>query len=90
MGWVWFFATVLFGLCLYWLRCRRRYLYGVAEFLFSLLIIYLTFSPHSPAVLGIGGDTLLDRLMPQIVQIFVGVYALVRGMDNIVTGLREV
>jgi hypothetical protein len=46
MNWVYCVATVLLGVCFYWLRERRRLLYGVTELFVGILLIYLT--PHSP------------------------------------------
>jgi hypothetical protein len=40
VAWVGFVIAILFGLFLYWLRCRRRVVYGVAEIVVALLLIY--------------------------------------------------
>jgi hypothetical protein len=85
--WGLFAGTLIAGFFFYWLRCRHRALYGASEILVAFLLISQTFFPHMPRVLGVGGDTFLDIMMPKTLSIFVGIYALVRGLDNINTGL---
>ena len=63
-----------------------------AKILAALALMYLVYFPHGgPGVLGTYGDrpaSLLDILTPVAVPFFASVYGLVRGCDNIVTGLR--
>jgi hypothetical protein len=88
VGWIYCVATVLVGVGFYWLRERRRLLYGGFEILAALLLIYSAFFPHGPNALLVTGPTLWDTLLTRTVNIFAGVYALVRGLDNIITARR--
>jgi len=44
--WFGFAVAILFGVLLYWLRCRHRVLYGAAEIVVALLLLYLFFFPE--------------------------------------------
>ena len=85
MHWVGFALAILAGVILYWCWRRHRLLYGVGEILVALLLLYIFFFPEAPAVFGVGswtgsqwGVNLLRML-----NLFAGLYALVRGLDNI-------
>jgi hypothetical protein len=88
LGWVYFVLTVLFGLFLYWLRCHHRVLYGAAEIVVALLLIYIFFFPEHRGVLQMiewGGPLgpVWGELLSRAVTLFGGLYALVRGLDNV-------
>jgi hypothetical protein len=89
MGWLYLVLTILAGVFFYWLRGRCRWLYGLSEIFVSVIIIFLIWFPHGPRLLAIGGDSFWDIFLSKTVSIFVGVYAFVRGCDNLVTGLRN-
>jgi len=85
MHWVGFALAILAGVVLYWCRCRHRLWYGVGEILVALLLLYIFLFPEAPSVFGVGswtgsqwGVNLLRML-----NLFAGLYALVRGLDNI-------
>jgi hypothetical protein len=87
-GWVYFVLTVLFGLFLYWLRCRHRVLYGATEIVVALLLIYTFFFPEHRGVLQmmewVGSlGPVWGELLSRSVTLFGGLYALVRGLDNV-------
>jgi hypothetical protein len=88
MGWVYFVVTILFGLFLYWLRRRHRILYGVAEIVVALLLLHIFFFPEASGALATGNwigplGPLWGELLSRAVTLFGGLYALVRGFDNI-------
>jgi hypothetical protein len=88
MTWVYFGVAILFGFCLYWLRCRHRVVYGTAEIGVALLLIYAFFFPERPGVLlmheWVGNlGPFWGGLLSRSVTLFAGLYALVRGLDNI-------
>jgi len=85
MHWVGFVLAILAGVVLYWCQRRHRLWYGVGEIVVALLLLYIFFFPEGPAALGVGswtgsqwGVNLLRML-----NLFAGLYALVRGLDNI-------
>jgi hypothetical protein len=58
------------------------------EIIVALLIMFLTFFPHGPVVIITEYEPpFWDKLATKTVAIFAGVYAFVRGLDNINTGL---
>jgi hypothetical protein len=89
MGWFYLFVTIGFAIFLYWLRQQHRLWYGVSEILVALLIIALVFVPPR------GWDFMRTASpasfwflpLTKTVGIFAGVYAFVRGLDNIDAGL---
>jgi hypothetical protein len=93
MSWIYIVMTIIAGCFFYWLRTWCQWLYGLSELVVALLIIILTWLPHGelPYALVVSHKAVpfTDILAPKIVSIFVGVYALVRGVDNIITGLRQ-
>jgi hypothetical protein len=85
---IYFGLTVLAAMFFYWLRSWHRVLYGLSELGVALLLMYLAYFPHTNYLLLEGGGV-WDLILTKPVQIFAGIYAFVRGMDNIVTGLRD-
>jgi hypothetical protein len=88
MLWVGFAIAILVGVFLYWCRCRHRVLYGAAEILVALLLLYLFFFPEAQGVVGrnswIGSlGSVWGFYLSRTVTLFGGLYALVRGLDNI-------
>jgi hypothetical protein len=63
-------------------------LYGVAEIVVALLLIHIFFFPEGQGVLGVGVwvgplGPVWGELLSRGVTLFGGLYALVRGLDNI-------
>jgi hypothetical protein len=88
MHWVFFALAILTGVILYWCRCHHRLWYGVGEILVALLLLYIFFFPEGPTALGAGGWTgslgpVWGAILSRTVNLFAGLYALVRGLDNI-------
>jgi hypothetical protein len=87
MTWVYFGAVLLFGLFLYWLRCRHRVLYGSAEIVVAFFLLYFFFFPEgygSVVSSWVGSlGPVWGALLSRGVTLFGGLYALVRGLDNI-------
>ena len=79
-----FALAIAFGLLLYWCRCRSRVWYGVGQIIVALALMALAFFPNWPNILWSGwtGPAWGDQL-PRLVAIIGGLYALVRGLDNI-------
>jgi len=83
---VWVLVTIGLGFFFYGLRCRQRLYYGLTELAVALIIIFLTF--HPPAIYIISDDySFWGGLLSKGVGFLAGVYALVRGLDNIEQGL---
>jgi hypothetical protein len=86
MTWVYLGVAILFGLFLYWLRCHQRVLYGSAEIIVAFFLLYFFFSPEGYGVLATGPAGHFDvwgALLSRGVTLFGGLYALVRGLDNV-------
>ena len=88
MGCVYFLAAILFGLFLYWLRCRHRSLYGVAEIVVPLLLLYIFFFPEGHGYTLTGNSVgpfgpEWGKLLSRGVTLVGGLCALVRGLDNL-------
>jgi len=79
-----FALAIALGLFLYWCRCRRRVWYGVGQIIAALALVCLGCFPEWPNLLwsGWAGPAWGDQL-PRVVTLIGGVYALVRGLDNI-------
>ena len=87
-GWVYFLATILLGLFLYWLRCRRRALYGVAEIVVPLLLLYIFFFPEGQGRAWTGNwvgplGPEWRELLSRGLTLFGGLCALARGLDSL-------
>jgi hypothetical protein len=79
-----FVLALAFGLFLYWCRCRYRVWYGFLEIVAGCLLIYTAFFPGWPTLLWSGwtGPDWGEHLLRTVILIG-GLYALVRGLDNI-------
>ena len=88
MGWVYLALSVLVWIFLYWLRCHHRVFYGMCEIVVALLLMYIFFFPEghprlaSEEWVGTLGPV-WGGLLSRGVTLFGGLYALVRGLDNI-------
>src|SRR5215831_12356438 len=84
MRWVGFVLAIALGLFLYWCRCHRGVWYGVGQIIAALALMYLACFHEWPSLLWSGwtGPAWGDQL-PRAVTLIGGVYALVRGLDNI-------
>jgi hypothetical protein len=88
MQWIGLGVIILFGVFLYWLRCRHRVLYGAAEILGALGLLYLFVFPETQPFTTPGGwigslGPVWGAALSNAVKLFGGLYALVRGLDNI-------
>lgn len=88
MGWVYLTVSIFAGIFLYWLRCRYRVFYGVGEIVVAILLLYIFFFPERQPSLGLNGwigslGPVWGGLLSRAVSLFGGLYALVRGLDNI-------
>jgi len=73
-------ALPILGVLLFWCRSKYRLSYGVAEFIFGVFATLNVFIPHFD----------FSRLNHVgIVQVVAGLYVIVRGLDNIGTGLKD-
>jgi hypothetical protein len=89
---VYFILLIAAGVFFYWLRSRCLVLYGLSEIAVALLLMFQWCWPHGALTHALLGQelTFLDKLLPNLLTWFVGVYAFVRGCDNFVTGARSV
>ena len=70
----------------YWIRCQTRFWYGAIEIGVAILIIFLTFYPQTNYLL-------LTESSPwgwlsRAAGALAGIYVIVRGLDNIESGLK--
>lgn len=85
---VYFCGTILLARFTYWLRVRHRAIYGIGEIAIALVIIYQATSVGSPGFLLDEDADMSFFLLGKIIAFFAGIYAFVRGIDNIVVGVR--
>lgn len=72
-------ALLALGVGLFWYRQRYRLSYGVFEFMAgAMMSIYVFFPRFDYATLGVA----------QGLQVLAGLYVMVRGLDNVNTGLQ--
>lgn len=79
----WFLAAVLAAGFFYWLRCRHRLLYGASEVAVGLAILALLFLTTPPSALLVSSSSPWFGGLTTIIGPFTGIYAIVRGLDNI-------
>ena len=91
MRWVLFVFAVVASGGFYWIRSSNRILYGAIEIAVGLTIFLILFKIVPSPTLLTADDTPRPvwLAVPNIVGFFTGVYALVRGLDNIITELRS-
>ena len=91
MRWVFFVLAVVASGVFYSIRSRNRILYGGIEIFVGLAIFLILFNIiPSPTLLSADDMPRPEWLaVPNIVGFFTGVYAIVRGLDNIITELRS-
>jgi DMSO/TMAO reductase YedYZ heme-binding membrane subunit len=90
MRWVYFVLAIVAGGLFYSLRGRNRILYGCIEILVGIIIFLILFSIiPTPDVLVADDLGTTWPTVPNIVSLFTGIYAMVRGLDNIITELRS-
>ena len=96
MQWVGFCITLAAGVVAYWLRVNYRWLYGSSEIVVGIRIMFIAwFPPYSYLAIIAGSVTskFFSSFVPiffsSFVPIFIGIYAFVRGCDNLFTSLRE-
>jgi hypothetical protein len=90
MHWLGVFIGIVAAGIFYWLRNQHRVVYGATEILVGLAILLVVFDIiPTPIILTADGDESAWHTVPNIIGFFTGVYALVRGWDNIITELRS-
>lgn len=82
MSAVYFVATVVAGLFLYRVRGLHPFWYGTGEIVVALAMIYLWFSPPV-SFLVVDEMSTWGLALSRSVGLVLGVYLLVRGMDNV-------
>lgn len=90
MGYVYLALALIAAGFFSWLRTHHRILYGTSEVLVGVAILAVRFIVTGPDFLTAedSGSVLYDPLRT-VIAVFTGIYAIVRGLDNIVTTLRE-
>jgi hypothetical protein len=91
MRWVLFVLAVAASGGFYWIRSNKMILYGTTEIIVGLVIFLILFE-IIPTPDFLVGDNLPGaewRAFPNVVGFFSGAYAIVRGLDNIITELRS-
>jgi hypothetical protein len=81
MGWIGFVLTVIVGIVAYFLRKNYRRFYGVGEIAVGVGLMYLAWFP-TPYMQSVGLESVAHQILVRLVQIIVGIYAFVQGLEN--------
>ena len=88
-------AVVEFALCLiggvflYWLRNHSRLTYGLLQLAVAVLLLVAVCFNVGVGYIMVGGEGFLGDVVSNGVALFAGLYAMVQGLENVVTALRE-
>ena len=85
---IWFLLSIVGGFALYWVRNHSRLSYGAIQIAAAVLLLYLFFFPKVFSI-GVGGEGFWGDFLTNAVTWFAGLYAMVQGLENVVTALRE-
>jgi hypothetical protein len=79
-----FIAAIVASVSLYWLRCRKPFLYGIGELFLGLIVIYVVLFPTETnyLLLAKGEPGWRETWLPKSAGVLAGIYVLVRGLDN--------
>ena len=89
MHWLGFLASIVVAGVFYWLRNQHRLAYGTIEIFVGLAMLLVAFNIiATPIYLTVDGTASSEWLLTMI-GVVTGVYALVRGWDDIITELRS-
>lgn len=89
MGFLWFILAVIGAGFFYWLRDNHRTFYGLSEIIVGLAILAANFLASGPVLLAASGGSALSELLTLLITLFTGMYAIVRGLDNIIGEVRR-
>jgi hypothetical protein len=92
MKYIYFTLALIAGPVFYWLREKHRITHGVVEFLAGITISVARLFIPQPRFLTLTTDSeykVYFDFLTLIISLFTGIYAMVRGIDNIMTGLRN-
>jgi uncharacterized membrane protein len=90
MRWIYLLLAIVAGGLFYSLRSRNRILYGFIEIVVGVAIFCIIFDIiPTPTLLTADSGQSAWFTAPYIVSLLTGIYALVRGLDNIITELRS-
>jgi hypothetical protein len=83
-------VTIVFTTFAYRMRCRRRLIYGIVEFLFGVLAIIYSTDSALTSILKADAPLLTpsDRYQA-LFQFFAGIYITVRGLTNVEDGINQ-
>jgi hypothetical protein len=86
MGYLWFALALVAAWFFFWLRRWHREWYGLSEILIGLAILASRFLLIQPSfVMRNGpGDPNAFYALTALISLFTGIYAIVRGLSNIV------
>jgi hypothetical protein len=88
MRWIGLVLTVIVGILAYRLRKNCRWVYGAIEIVVGLLLmIFAWFPPIYVQSVGVG--SVVGQILAQPLQIIVGIYAFVQGLENFFSGVAE-
>jgi len=90
MGFVWFILAIIAALFFYWLRDNHRTWYGFSEIIVGIAILFVDFvaTPPNTLITGESYSTWLPTATT-LIALFTGIYAIVRGIDNIIGEIRK-
>ncbi len=75
------FLCVLAAVGLYWLRCRHLFWYGAIELVVGLIVLRQLFYPASLTLIA-DNPSQLGLFLTGVGGKMLGIYILVRGLDN--------
>ncbi len=89
MGLLWVALAIIGAGFFYWLRVKHRRLYGLSEIIVGIAILLAKFVATPPITLIT--DDAYSTWLPTattLIALFTGMYAIVRGIDNISGEIR--
>jgi hypothetical protein len=89
MHWLGFLASVVVAGVFYWLRNQHRLAYGTIEIFVGLAMLLVAFNIIATPIYLTKDGTASSEWLLTMIGVVTGVYALVRGWDDIITELRS-
>jgi hypothetical protein len=75
-------GAVVFGLVLYWIRCRKLFVYGALEVFAAVFTIFFSFAPASQPDMTVCNASVWWCFFQRWLITLAGIYIFVRGLDN--------
>jgi hypothetical protein len=89
MRWLGVLVSIVVAGIFYWLRNHHRIAYGTIEIVVGLAMLLVAFNIIATPIYLTEDGTASSDWQLTMIGVVTGVYALVRGWDNIITELRS-